>query len=191
MILDVSLHGRRVGAIVREPETSVHQEDFAQVRGILPEYKYAGASYEGLARLVGDLCGQEDMLEFLRRVMFAILAGNTDAHLKNWSLVYPDRRTAWLAPTYDRVFVRYYLPTNKLALPIAKEKDPARIGWEHVARLERFLRSHGLDAPVVAEACAFVRRCLEAWEACRQEFAEAQRARLEEHLAGMPLGRIG
>ena len=90
----------------------IHQEDFAQVRGILPEHKYAGASYEGLARFVGDLCGHDDLLEFIRRVVFNILCGNSDAHLKNWSLIYPDGRTARLAPAYDMVFVRYYLSNN-------------------------------------------------------------------------------
>ena len=64
------------------------------MKGALPDDKYSGASYEGLAHLVGALCGDEDLLEFVRRVVFVILSGNTDAHLKNWSLIYPDTRTA-------------------------------------------------------------------------------------------------
>jgi serine/threonine-protein kinase HipA len=116
--------------------TRVHQEDFAQVRGVPPwgNYKYSGTSLEALARFVGDLCGAEDLAEFLRRVLFLLLCGNTDAHLKNWSLVYPDGRAARLAPAYDFVCVRQYLPEDALALPLAKEKVIERIGWEHVSR---------------------------------------------------------
>jgi len=170
--------------------TRVHQEDFAQVRGILPENKYTGASYEGLARFVGDLCGPDDLIEFLRRVVFAILSGNTDAHLKNWSLIYPDRRTARLAPAYDMVFVRYYLEANQLALPLAKEREPSRIGWEHFSRVERFLRSYGLDVPVVTTAREFAMRCMDAWQACRHECEPLYRTRLDEHLSRLPLARV-
>jgi serine/threonine-protein kinase HipA len=89
----------------------VHQEDFAQVRGVPPipsENKYQGPPYERLARFVHDVCGRDDCVEFLRRVLFLILSGNTDAHLKNWSLIYPDRRAARLAPVYDFVAVECY-----------------------------------------------------------------------------------
>lgn len=167
----------------------VHQEDFAQVRGVLPEQKYHGASYESLARLVGDLCGRDDLEELLRRVVFAVLSGNTDMHLKNWSLIYPDRRTARLAPAYDLVFVRYYLESDMLSLPLAKERDPARIGWEHLARLERYLRNHGLDLPVVTLMREFVVRCLDAWQTYRESCDPVYRERLDRHLASVLLAR--
>ncbi len=78
-----------------------HQEDFAQVLGLPPTRKYSGASLEGIGRFIGDICGPEDLAEFLHRVLFLLLCGNTDAHTKNWSLVYPDGRAAKLAPAYD------------------------------------------------------------------------------------------
>lgn len=172
----------------RTPEGArIHQEDFAQVRGALPEHKYAGASYEGLARFVHDLCGPDDMIELLRRVVFSILSGNTDAHLKNWSLIYPDGRAARLAPAYDMVFVRYYLANDAMALTLAKEKDPARLDWEHFARVERFLRRYGVDVPVVDVARDFVTRCLAAWQAGQGEVEPLYRTRLERHLASMPI----
>ena len=37
-------------------------------------------------------------------------------HLKNWSLLYPDRRTPVLSPAYDFVATLPYLPNNDLAL---------------------------------------------------------------------------
>jgi serine/threonine-protein kinase HipA len=174
----------RIGTNVR-----IHQEDFAQVRGVLPEQKYAGASYEALARFIGDLCGHEDLLEFVRRVVFSIVSGNTDMHLKNWSIVYPDRRGARLAPAYDLVFVRQYIPNDELALPLAKERDPLRIGWEHFTRLEKFLARFGLACPVVATAREFVARCVDDLRAHRNDLEEPYRGRLEAYVDALPLVR--
>jgi len=43
-------------------------------------------------------------------------------HLKNWSLIYPDTRTARLSPAYDFVATVAYLPDDKLALNFAGSK---------------------------------------------------------------------
>jgi serine/threonine-protein kinase HipA len=165
----------------------VHQEDFAQVRGIPPDRKYSGASLEGLARFIGDLCGRDDLLEFLRRVLFLILCGNTDPHLKNWSLVYPDGRSARLSPAYDFVCVRQYLANDELALPLAKEKRPERVGWEHFVRIEKFLRTHGHDVDLVKSGKEFVRRSLDEWVSRRGTVESLTRDSVERHLAGLPL----
>lgn len=174
----------RLGEDVR-----IHQEDFAQVRGVLPEQKYGGASHEALARFIGDLCGPEDLLEYVRRVVFTVVSGNTDMHLKNWSLIYPDRRGARLAPAYDLVFVRQYLPGDQLALPIAKERDPLRIGWEHFARVERFLARFGLDIPLVATAREFLARSVDDLRTHRGELGDPYRRDLEAYVDALPLVR--
>ncbi len=167
----------------------VHQEDFAQVRGILPEQKYAGASYEALARFVGDVCGRDDLVEFVRRIVFVILSGNTDAHLKNWSLIYPDHRAARLSPVYDFVFVRQYLPSDRLSLPLAKERDPTRIDWNHFHRLERFLRERGHPVAVTDLARDFAGRALRAWDDQRDAAPAAYREGLEAYLGALPIAR--
>lgn len=177
----------------RAEDGRVHQEDFAQVRGVPPDppdLKYTGASYEGLARFVGDLCGSDALVEFIRRLVFLVLSGNTDGHLKNWSLVYPDRRVARLSPAYDLVFVRQYLTRDSLALPLAKEKDPRRIGWEHFTRLERFLRERGLDLPVVQLAQEFATRALDVWQGSRGEMDVAYRESLDAYLQALPLAQV-
>ena len=38
----------------------------------------------------------EDIAEFVRRLTFNSLIGNADMHLKNWSVIYPDKRNAAL-----------------------------------------------------------------------------------------------
>lgn len=169
----------------------VHQEDFAQALGVPPESKYDHATYESLAWMVGDRCGVEDLREFMRRVVFMVLSGNVDAHLKNWSLVYPDRRTPRLAPAYDLVFVTFYPRIERrLALKLAGEKVPAAIQWRHLERVERFLRDKGLDAPIVDDARAFVRHAMEAWDSMRDEVAPVSlREALSAHLTSLPLIR--
>ena len=175
----------------RTPDGSrIHQEDFAQVRGIPPDLKYGGASYEGLARFVGDQCGRDDLLEFIHRTVFMLLSGNTDAHLKNWSLVYPDKRSARLAPAYDFVFVRNYPGLDRrLALPLAKERErePERIGWEHFQRVERFLRDHGLDEPIVKAAREFAALALQCWRDHRGDVEPEFRRRLDAYHDALPI----
>ena len=43
-------------------------------------------------------------------------------HLKNWSMIYPDRRTAALAPAYDFVSTIAYIPDSKAALNFSRTK---------------------------------------------------------------------
>lgn len=91
---------------------AVHAEDFAQVFGVYPEKKYETANYQNLAQVILAESGQEDITEFIRRLVFNTLIGNADMHLKNWSLIYPDRRRAALAPAYDFVSTIPYISVH-------------------------------------------------------------------------------
>lgn len=88
----------------RKGEQRIHQEDFAQVVSQVPRLKYKHITYEKLAVLVRNIAGETAYDEFIRRLTFVIASGNTDAHLKNWSLIYPDAVNARLSPLYDQVF---------------------------------------------------------------------------------------
>ena len=101
----------------------IHQEDFAQVAGLQPNLKYDHWSYETCAAVVRQVCGNEQYEEFIRRLVFMIASGNTDAHLKNWSLLYPDGVNAVLTPMYDQVAVVAWLKPE-WALHFAKSKRP-------------------------------------------------------------------
>lgn len=100
----------------RRPDgTRVHHEDFCQALGLRPLNKYgeypgekhgkraAGFSYDGVFRFVHDACGESGSREFARRLGFMIASGNTDAHLKNWGLLWGDRVRPALVPCYDLV----------------------------------------------------------------------------------------
>ncbi len=45
-----------------------------------------------------------------------------DMHLKNWSLIYPDRHHAALAPAYDFVSTIPYIPGDRAALNYSRTK---------------------------------------------------------------------
>ena len=102
--------------------SAVHIEDFAQVFGVYPENKYKRASARNIARVIGAEGGEEDIAEFIRRLTFNTLIGNADMHLKNWSLIYPDKRNAALAPAYDFLSTIAYIRDDKAALKFSRTK---------------------------------------------------------------------
>ena len=81
----------------------IHMEDFAQVFGVFPDDKYGHRSYANIAAVLWAEAGEESTYEFVRRLVFSVLIGNGDMHLKNWSLLYPDSRIPVLSPAYDFV----------------------------------------------------------------------------------------
>lgn len=98
----------------------VHIEDFAQIFGVYPENKYKNASARNIAQVIAAEGSEADIAEFIRRLTFNTLIGNADMHLKNWSMIYPDRRNAALAPAYDFVSTIPYLPDDKAALNFSR-----------------------------------------------------------------------
>ena len=100
----------------------VHIEDFAQIFGVYPEDKYKKASYRNIAHVIAAEGSEADIAEFIRRVTFNTLIGNADMHLKNWSMIYPDRRNAALAPAYDFVSTISYIPDGSAALNFSRTK---------------------------------------------------------------------
>jgi len=101
----------------------VHIEDFAQIFNVYPHDKYKKASMRNIARVIASEGGEADIAEFVRRLTFNMLIGNADMHLKNWSMMYPDRRTAALAPAYDFVSTIAYLKDEGAALTVSRSKS--------------------------------------------------------------------
>ena len=55
-------------------------------------------------------------------------------HLKNWSLLYPDRRTPVLSPAYDFVATLPYIPNDNLALTFGGSRSLSGITADQVRR---------------------------------------------------------
>ncbi len=118
----------------------VHMEDFAQVFGLYPRDKYAHRSYANVASVLWAETGQETTYEFVKRVVFSVVMGNADMHLKNWTLLYPDRRTPVLSPAYDLVSTVPYLPKDELALSFGGSRDLHGITKDQVRRFAEAAR---------------------------------------------------
>jgi len=113
----------------------VHIEDFAQIFGVYPADKYKKASMRSIARVLAAEGGDADIAEFIRRLTFNMLIGNADMHLKNWSMIYPDRRTAALAPAYDFVSTIAYLKDDNAALTVSRSKRFDAFSYDELSHL--------------------------------------------------------
>ncbi len=101
----------------------IHIEDFAQVFGVYPSRKYEGASYHDIAVAIGVAVSSAAAIEFVRRLALAVLTGNGDMHLKNWSLIYHGKGDKpALAPVYDVLSTVPYIPSDAMALSLAGER---------------------------------------------------------------------
>ncbi|WP_366180617.1 HipA domain-containing protein [Actinomyces timonensis] len=161
----------------------VHIEDFAQVLGKhgIGEGKYRSA-VEMTAAIAYRGHDRASLRELVRRTVFNLLAGNGDAHLKNWSLIYPDRRTARLSPAYDLVCTASHLPNPEnpdLALPFFGERTLDAVTRGLFARLQKQLRVGDEDVLDVVDET--VERFREAW-AAGPDMPDAVAAWIAEHL---------
>lgn len=105
-----------------EDGSPVQIEDFAQVFDVYPNDKYKKANAANIAQVIAAESDEKDIAEFIRRLVFNTLIGNADMHLKNWSLIYPDRRSARLSPAYDFVSTIPYIEDEKAALKYSRTK---------------------------------------------------------------------
>ena len=101
---------------------AIHIEDFAQIFAVYPQDKYKTASMRNIAQVLSIEGNEADIAEFIRRLVFNTLIGNADMHLKNWSVIYKDKRTASIAPAYDFVSTIAYIPDDSAALKVSRSK---------------------------------------------------------------------
>ena len=167
----------------------VHIEDFAQVFGVWPEDKYKSASAKNIAEVVAAEATLEDAAEFVRRLVFNTLIGNADMHLKNWSLIYPDRRRARLAPAYDFVSTIPYIPDDKAALKYGRTKRMDEFSRDELSWIAAKARLP--EKLVLDTATETVARFHEAWGKERAHLPLASNVvdAIERHVKVVPVGR--
>ena len=98
-----------------------HMIDFCQLTNRPSERKYYG-SYEQICKGI-KACSSvvgTDVVRFFELLLFSFLTGNSDMHLKNFSLLREHDGTWHLSPAYDLVPVKAILPADKddLALTV-------------------------------------------------------------------------
>jgi serine/threonine-protein kinase HipA len=174
----------------RTLEGPLHMEDFAQIFGVYPEEKYEKASYRNIAEVIAAEAGNEAVAEFIRRLVFNTIIGNADMHLKNWSLIYPDRRNAALSPGYDFLSTIPYVKDDKAALNYARTKRMDELTRDELAYMAGKAR---LPERLVLEAAAeTVMRFHEAWQAEKNNLPLSKEIveTVERHMKTVPIANV-
>ncbi len=166
----------------------IHMEDFAQVMNVRPREKYESANFETIARIVAGVAGQVSTLELIRRLVFNAGIGNGDAHLKNWSLLYPDGVGAMLSPAYDLVSTVQYIPGDDLGLNLARSK---RFEDVALASFERLAEKARLDVPMASIVRETSERIRAAWGELRPDLpmSETEKKVVEAQFRRVPVMR--
>lgn len=125
-------------------------EDFCQLDLRLTQDKYRG-SYERCARIVDRYSSRKglDMAELYLRIVFSFIVGNSDMHLKNFSLMETEEGSGEyiLSPAYDLLPVNVIMPEDKEQLALAMNGKKTNI------RRKDFL--------IYADACGISRNSAE------------------------------
>jgi serine/threonine-protein kinase HipA len=112
----------------------LHQEDFCQATGVLPDKKYQEDGGPSLARIAGILqavAPATDVEALLRAVVLNVLIGNGDAHAKNFSLLHHPSGALGLAPLYDLMSTLYY-GDDRLAMYIDSVQRTRRVTADRI-----------------------------------------------------------
>lgn len=103
----------------------IPMEDFCQLSEKMTEHKYRG-SHEQIAKLILHYSSAPklDLARFWEIVLFSWITGNSDMHLKNFSLYSPISGNYQLTPAYDLLNTLLVMPsdTEELALTLNAKK---------------------------------------------------------------------
>ncbi len=165
-------------------------EDFCQLGERLTEDKY-NSSYEQCAKIIKQYSSRSglDLAEFFLRIVFCFAVGNSDMHLKNFSLIEtnPEIGEYILSPAYDLLPVNVIMPADKeeTALTLCGRK-------RHICRNDfiSFASSVGISdkaaekliLSVTAKENEFIRMVKESYlpEDMKESFSALIRARIEK-----------
>ncbi|QJB36690.1 HipA domain-containing protein [Chitinophaga oryzae] len=113
----------------RNGDQQLHMEDCCQLAEQPADKKYHG-SYEKIGRLLAKYCSDPvtDLKRFFELVLFSYLTGNSDMHLKNFSVLHR-QHTITLAPAYDLLNIHLINPadTEELGLTLNARKRKLRL----------------------------------------------------------------
>ncbi|BBE08989.1 Putative regulator containing a HipA-like domain [Mycoavidus cysteinexigens] len=178
----------------RTPEGQrIHIEDFCQVLSLAPERKYGKRTdYETLAAVLlhAAVHGERQVAAYIRRQVVNTLLGNTDAHLKNFSLIYRDGRTPELAPAYDQVPVFLYFDETPF-LAVNKKIDQI-LSAQTLKTYRELYKLLGLSTVLAAQIVKdTIERCLALWpeEMRHLPLTVEQRRKIEYRINHLPLVR--
>lgn len=162
----VRLADGRMGYITRRIDRTregekIDMEDMCQLTLHPTEYKYKG-SHEQIAKTIAlhSATPRLDLTNYMQLLLFCFVTGNSDMHLKNFSLYRPsgDYR---LAPAYDLLNVAIANPADREELALSLS------GRKRKLRRDDFLsaaRTMGLEEKVVLRLIGSLQKALPKWQ---------------------------
>jgi serine/threonine-protein kinase HipA len=131
----------------REKDKKLHIEDMCQLTERLTEHKYRG-SYEQIAKAILKYSANPgfDVINFYEQVIFSYLTGNSDMHLKNFSLLKDKKLGYNLCPAHDLVASQLVVEGDdeELALNLNGKKKKLKR-----ADFETAMKSAGIDEKTI------------------------------------------
>lgn len=169
----------------------LHMEEFIQILGYEPRQKYGRGLFEdypAMLRVIDRLSADpaRDVQEFVNRFVVFILMGNTDAHLKNWAMVYPNGIEPVLAPVYDPVCITAFfdsVPPSDYGVNRAIDAKLKVFSWEDLAQLLK-LAQVPRAARLVQVARATVKLAQKEWPSLLEAAPDSMRRVILERLNG-------
>jgi serine/threonine-protein kinase HipA len=152
------------GRIVR-----IHQEDMCQALGVVPVDKYEASGGPSIAAMIqllrdiGSARAAADIVKLIEAVLLNFLLGNSDAHGKNYALLYDPDEGMRLAPLYDLVSTQAYEGyESALAMSIGGVDDPEQVDMDAWRRLAADAGLGGQLPALLSERTERIVRCAEA-----------------------------
>lgn len=115
----------------------IHMLDMFQILEAFDKYK---GSYEKIGKAIGQYSANTnlDKINYLELLLFCFLTGNTDMHLKNFSLI--DGAMGWtLSPAYDLLNVALVLPEDKEEMALSITGKKSKLKRKHFENLGKEL----------------------------------------------------
>ncbi len=134
----------------------IHQEDFCQALGFMPDQKYQSEGGPGLVDCFNLIQKNSirpvvDRKQLMEWVIFNYLIGNADAHGKNLSILFKNGQIV-LAPFYDLMSTLVYPElSNKMSMKIGREN---RFKWIQKRHWEGFAIENNINTKYMFKAAS-------------------------------------
>ena len=127
--------------------TKLLMEDMCQISERLTADKYK-SSYENIAKMIRKFSSAPmlDLVNFWEVVLFSWITGNSDMHLKNFSLISKEAGNYVLSQAYDLINVHLVFPEDTEELALTLDGRKKKIGRMNFMRA---MESSGLESKVI------------------------------------------
>lgn len=176
----------------RGPGGAVHMEDACQLLTLMPGQKYSDAKeFVKLIQVLDRLSvrGIEDVRQFFIRQTVNTLIGNSDGHLKNFSVLYHNGVRPELSPAYDIACVAALAGFRGFGAYVAIDKLQRQ---ETLSTYSAIARRAGISERIAKAAVTqTVARARDLWPKAMQDLAvpDAVRVEIQDRLNTLPLAR--